>query len=99
MCRRRDLLRPQNVLLHTLPVVDNIAAARKVWLRFAALMHAIASATKRFHEVSAGQSRHDGSARAAGAHLPSIEAAEKEKSMWRPLVRLHHRPMALVPRR
>lgn len=90
----------KNVFLHTLKVVDNIAAVtRNPWLRFAALMHDIAKpATKRFHEgIGWTFHGHDElGARWQERIFRRLKLPMKEKEYVASLVRLHHRPMALV---
>jgi poly(A) polymerase len=90
----------KNVFLHTLKVVDNIAAVTpNVWLRFAAMMHDIAKpATKRFQEgIGWTFHGHDElGARWQEKIFRRLKLPLKEKGYVANLVRLHHRPMALV---
>ncbi len=90
----------KNVFWHTLKVVDNIAAMTdNVWLRFAALMHDIAKPkTKRFQEGSGWTFHgHDEiGARWQKRIFRRMKLARKDEEYVASLVRLHHRPMALV---
>ncbi len=90
----------KDVFRHTLTVVDNIAQATdNVWLRFAALMHDVAKpVTKRFRE-GVGWSFHgheEVGARWQDRIFRRMKLPMKEKEYVAKLVRLHHRPMALV---
>lgn len=90
----------KDVFRHTLKVVDNIAMATdNVWLRFAALMHDIAKpVTKRFRE-GIGWSFHgheEVGARWQERIFRRLKLPMREKDYVAALVRLHHRPMALV---
>jgi poly(A) polymerase len=90
----------KDVFRHTLTVVDNIAQATdNVWLRFAALMHDIAKpVTKRFRD-GIGWSFHgheEVGARWQDRIFRRMKLPMREKAYVASLVRLHHRPMALV---
>lgn len=90
----------KNVFRHTLQVVDNIAKATDdVWLRFAALMHDVAKPkTKRFQE-GVGWTFHgheEVGARWQKRIFRRMKLPTKAGEYVEKLVRLHHRPMALV---
>lgn len=90
----------KNVFWHTLQVVDNIAQETdNVWLRFAALMHDIAKPkTKRFRK-STGWTFHgheELGARWQRRIFARMKLPNKARDYVAGLVRMHHRPMALV---
>lgn len=90
----------KDVFWHTLKVVDNISeTSDKLWLRFAALMHDIAKPrTKRFRE-GAGWSFHgheELGARWQERIFRRMKFPMRQAEYVARLVRLHHRPMALV---
>ena len=90
----------KDVFRHTLQVVDNIAEMTdNVWLRFAALMHDVAKPrTKRFHE-GIGWTFHgheDVGSRWQKRIFRRMKLPNKGRDYVAKLVRLHHRPMALV---
>ena len=90
----------KDVLRHTLKVVDNIAEMTdNLWLRFAALMHDIAKPrTKRFQE-GIGWTFHgheDLGGRWQKRIFSRMKLPNKGRDYVAKLVRLHHRPMALV---
>ena len=90
----------KDVFRHTLQVVDNIAEeTRDVWLRFAALMHDVAKPrTKRFHE-GIGWTFHgheEVGARWQKRIFNRMKLPNRARDYVAKLVRLHHRPMALV---
>jgi tRNA nucleotidyltransferase/poly(A) polymerase len=90
----------KDVFWHTLKVMDNIAEnTANLWLRFAALMHDIAKpATKRFQE-GVGWTFHghdDLGARWQDRIFRRMKLPLKEVEYVAKLVRMHHRPMALV---
>ncbi|MCC7437280.1 MAG: HD domain-containing protein, partial [Armatimonadetes bacterium] len=90
----------KNVFWHTLKVVDNAAAVSpNLWLRFAALMHDVAKPkTKKFRE-GIGWSFHgheEIGARWQERIFRRMKLPMKQKEYVEKLVRLHHRPMALV---
>ncbi|MCB0712915.1 MAG: HD domain-containing protein [Ignavibacteriae bacterium] len=90
----------KDVFRHTLQVVDNIAeVTTNVWLRFAALMHDVAKPrTKRFHEGT-GWTFHgheEVGARWQKRIFSRMKLPNKARDYVAKLVRLHHRPMALV---
>ncbi len=90
----------KNVFLHTLKVVDNAAVVSgNVWLRFAALLHDIAKpVTKRFVEGH-GWTFHghdDVGARWTNRIFRRMKLPRRRAEYVSRLVRLHHRPMALV---
>jgi poly(A) polymerase len=90
----------KDVFRHTVRVVDNIAEkTENVWLRFAALMHDIAKPkTKRFVEGSGWTFHgHDEiGARWQERIFRRMKLPFKERDYVALLVRMHHRPMALV---
>jgi poly(A) polymerase len=90
----------KDVFRHTVRVVDNIAEKTdNVWLRFAALMHDIAKPrTKRFVEGSGWTFHgHDEiGARWQERIFRRMKLPFKERDYVATLVRMHHRPMALV---
>jgi poly(A) polymerase len=90
----------KDVFRHTVKVVDNIAEKTdNVWLRFAALMHDIAKPkTKRFVEGSGWTFHgHDEiGARWQERIFRRMKLPFKERDYVAGLVRMHHRPMALV---
>ncbi|MCU0331509.1 MAG: CCA tRNA nucleotidyltransferase [Candidatus Kapabacteria bacterium] len=92
--------RHKDVFLHTLQVVDNVAAmSENVWLRFATLLHDIAKPhTKRFTE-GLGWSFH-GHEEIGARWVPKIFKRMKlplhDVDYVQTLVRLHQRPMMLV---
>lgn len=90
----------KDVFRHTVKVVDNIAEKTgNVWLRFAALMHDIAKPkTKRFVEGSGWTFHgHDEiGARWQERIFRRMKLPFKERDYVATLVRMHHRPMALV---
>jgi poly(A) polymerase len=90
----------KDVFRHTVKVVDNIAEkTTNVWLRFAALMHDIAKPkTKRFVEGSGWTFHgHDEiGARWQERIFRRMKLPFKERDYVATLVRMHHRPMALV---
>ncbi|MGE3802561.1 MAG: CCA tRNA nucleotidyltransferase, partial [Candidatus Kapaibacterium sp.] len=90
----------KDVFRHTLQVVDNIAeVTTNVWLRFAALMHDVAKPrTKRFQE-GIGWTFHgheEVGARWQKRIFSRMKLPNKARDYVAKLVRLHHRPMALV---
>lgn len=90
----------KNVFWHTLQVVDNIAEETdNVWLRFAALMHDVAKPkTKRFQK-GVGWTFHghdDVGARWQKRIFRRMKLPNRARDYVEKLVRLHHRPMALV---
>jgi putative nucleotidyltransferase with HDIG domain len=90
----------KNVFWHTLKVVDNIAEETdNVWLRFAALMHDVAKPkTKRFQK-GVGWTFHghdDVGARWQKKIFRRMKLPNRARDYVEKLVRLHHRPMALV---
>lgn len=90
----------KNVFWHTLQVVDNIAQETDdPWLRFSALMHDIAKPkTKRFQE-GIGWTFHghdEVGARWQKRIFERMKLPNKGRDYVTKLVRLHHRPMALV---
>lgn len=90
----------KNVFWHTLQVVDNIAEETdNVWLRFAALMHDVAKPkTKRFQK-GIGWTFHghdDVGARWQKKIFRRMKLPNRARDYVEKLVRLHHRPMALV---
>ena len=90
----------KDVFLHTLQVVDNIAArSENVWLRFAGLVHDIAKpATKKFIE-GVGWTFHgheEIGARMMKKIFKRMKLPMNKLSYIEKLVRLHLRPMALV---
>lgn len=90
----------KNVFWHTLKVVDNAAAVSdNLYLRFAALMHDVAKPkTKKFRE-GIGWSFHgheEIGARWQERIFRRMKLPMKQKEYVEKLVRLHHRPMALV---
>lgn len=90
----------KNVFWHTLQVLDNICQETDdVWLRFAALMHDIAKPkTKRFSEES-GWTFHgheELGARWQKRIFARMKLPNRARDYVAKLVRLHHRPMALV---
>jgi poly(A) polymerase len=90
----------KDVFRHTVKVVDNIAEKTdNVWLRFAALMHDIAKPkTKRFIEGTGWTFHgHDEiGARWQDRIFRRMKLPLKERDYVATLVRMHHRPMALV---
>ncbi len=90
----------KNVFWHTLKVVDNVAETTdNVWLRFAALMHDVAKPrTKRFSEET-GWTFHgheEVGARWQKKIFRRMKLPNRARDYVEKLVRLHHRPMALV---
>lgn len=90
----------KNVFYHTLQVIDNIAmASNNVWLRFSGMMHDIAKPrTKKFIEGK-GWSFHgheELGAKWQERIFKRLRLPLKKKDYVEKLVRLHHRPMALV---
>lgn len=90
----------KNVFWHTLKVVDNIAAMTdNVWLRFAALMHDVGKPkTKRFVRGT-GWTFHgheEVGARRQNRIFRRMKLPKRAGEYVEKLVRLHHRPMALV---
>jgi len=90
----------KDVFRHTLKVVDNIAEMTdNVWLRFAALMHDVAKPrTKRFHK-GVGWTFHghdDMGSRWVKRIFRRMKLPVKKGTYVSKLVRMHHRPMALV---
>lgn len=92
--------RHKDVFLHTLQVVDNVAAmSDDVWLRFATLMHDVAKPrTKRFVEGT-GWTFHgheEVGARWQDKIFRRMKLPLHHLSYVQTLVRLHQRPMKLV---
>ncbi len=90
----------KNVFWHTLQVVDNICRETDdVWLRFAALMHDIAKPkTKRFSNET-GWTFHgheEIGARWQKRIFARMKLPNKARDYVQKMVRLHHRPMALI---
>lgn len=90
----------KNVFYHTLQVIDNICkCSDNLWLRFAGMMHDIAKPkTKKFVE-GRGWTFHgheEVGARWQERIFRNMKFPFKRKEYVEKLIRLHHRPMALV---
>lgn len=90
----------KDVFTHTLRVVDNIAEnTGNVWLRFAALMHDVAKPTTKKFVEGVGWTFHghdEVGARWQKRIFRRMKLPNREGEYVEKLVRLHHRPMALV---
>jgi putative nucleotidyltransferase with HDIG domain len=90
----------KDVLLHTLMVVDNVAAASdKLWLRFAALVHDIAKPRTKAFKPGTGWTFHgheEVGARMMNGIFRRLRLPLEQLPYVEKLVRLHLRPMALV---
>ncbi len=90
----------KDVFYHTLQVVDNVAErSENVWLRFAALVHDIGKAkTKRFVEGKGWTfyGHEEVGARMVRRIFRRLKLPMDRLAYVQQLVRLHHRPMALV---
>lgn len=90
----------KDVFAHTLRVIDNIAEnTENVWLRFAAMMHDVAKpVTKKFVD-GVGWTFHghdEVGARWQKRIFRRLKLPNRDQEYVEKLVRLHHRPMALV---
>ena len=90
----------KDVFFHTLQVVDNVAEkSENLWLRFAALVHDIGKAkTKRFIEGKGWTfyGHEEVGARMLRRIFRTLKLPMDHLEYVQKLVRLHHRPMALV---